>query len=202
MVKIIVSEKQRAILRSAQAVFAELGYEGASFDKISGKAGVAFGLIRHYYKNKNNLYAVAVVDAMNAAHQYIVEGTSDAKSGLDALLKGVYAYIEFIDSDASKGKLLVSAEPEKIVESENRNSVVNGFDESIVSLFSGFIARGVDDRSIRDIDPKHNALVVLGLLHGASQVSVLAGSGISKFVILEFITNSLTNGDKKDALLG
>ncbi len=196
MAKITGSEKQQAILRSAQVLFAELGYEGASFDKISGYAGVAFGLIRHYYKNKSNLYAVAVMDAMNDAHQYIVEKTVDARSGLDALLKGVSSYIEFVNSATSKGKLLLSANPEKVADSENRKAVVNGFDEAIVSLFSEFISRGIDDHSIRNIDPKHNALAVLGLLHGASQVSELAGSALSTEVIMDFITSSLMNGNK------
>lgn len=197
MVKLIVSERQHAILRSAQVLFAELGYDGASFEKISGRAGVAFGLIRHYYKSKNNLYVAAVACSMENAHSYIVEKTADATSGLDALLNGVYSYIEFINDGDGQGKLIVSAEPDKIVDAEGRETLVKSFDEMIVSIFTSFIARGVDDLSIRKIDPHHSALVVLGLIHGAAQVSTLAGSGVSTNEILDFIANSVMNGDKR-----
>jgi len=196
MAKNIVSEKQQAILHSAQALFTELGYDGASFEKISSNAGVAFGLIRHYYKNKNNLYVLALADSMHALHEYIVGKTADAASGLDALLDGVRAYIELASSDDKRGKLVTSAEPGKLTNDDERQRIVAEFDASIVSLFSNFIVRGVEDRSIRAIDPRQSALVVLGLLHGLAQVSALAESAISPNAILEFIASSMGASDK------
>lgn len=50
------------ILDAALTLFSEKGFEGASLREISGIAGTAHGLIRHYFGSKDDLWC-AVVDA-------------------------------------------------------------------------------------------------------------------------------------------
>lgn len=49
------SEKQRAILESAAAVFAEMGMDKASMSLVASRASVSKALVYHYYPSKDAL---------------------------------------------------------------------------------------------------------------------------------------------------
>jgi len=48
-------EKRRAILHAAVRVFAEKGYHGCRIADVARAAGVAYGLVYHYFRNKDEL---------------------------------------------------------------------------------------------------------------------------------------------------
>jgi len=50
------NDKNNLILRAACAAFTESGYEKSSIENISRRAGVAPGLARYYFVNKETLY--------------------------------------------------------------------------------------------------------------------------------------------------
>jgi TetR/AcrR family fatty acid metabolism transcriptional regulator len=49
------SERRRTILRAAIDVFARKGYHGCRIADVAREAGVAYGLVYHYFKNKDEL---------------------------------------------------------------------------------------------------------------------------------------------------
>jgi TetR/AcrR family fatty acid metabolism transcriptional regulator len=49
------TEKRRSILRSATIVFAQKGYSGTRVGDIAREAGIAYGLIYHYFDNKEDI---------------------------------------------------------------------------------------------------------------------------------------------------
>lgn len=48
-------DRKRAILRAAVEVFATKGYHGCRIADVAREAGVAYGLVYHYFKNKDEL---------------------------------------------------------------------------------------------------------------------------------------------------
>jgi TetR/AcrR family fatty acid metabolism transcriptional regulator len=48
-------EKRRAILHAAVRVFAEKGYHGCRIADVAKSAGVAYGLVYHYFRDKEEL---------------------------------------------------------------------------------------------------------------------------------------------------
>ncbi len=48
-------DKREVILDAAIKVFAEAGYHGARVSDIAREAGVAYGLVYHYFKNKDEI---------------------------------------------------------------------------------------------------------------------------------------------------
>ena len=48
-------EKRRLILRAAISVFAEKGYHTCRVQDIAAEAGVAYGLVYHYFSSKEEL---------------------------------------------------------------------------------------------------------------------------------------------------
>ncbi len=49
------NERRRTILRAAIEVFARKGYHGCRIADVAREAGVAYGLVYHYFKNKDEL---------------------------------------------------------------------------------------------------------------------------------------------------
>lgn len=56
----IDNSKKDKILEAGLDEFAEYGYDKASTDRISSKAGVSKGLIFHYFGSKDNLYMIII----------------------------------------------------------------------------------------------------------------------------------------------
>ncbi|MBX7096345.1 MAG: TetR/AcrR family transcriptional regulator [Myxococcaceae bacterium] len=48
-------ERRRAILRAAIEVFSRKGYQGCRIADVAKEAGVAYGLVYHYFQNKDEL---------------------------------------------------------------------------------------------------------------------------------------------------
>lgn len=53
--KALESDRRRAILRAAVEVFSKKGYHGCRIADVAREAGVAYGLVYHYFKNKDEL---------------------------------------------------------------------------------------------------------------------------------------------------
>ena len=49
------SDRKKTILRAAIDVFARKGYHGCRISDVAKQAGVAYGLVYHYFKNKEEL---------------------------------------------------------------------------------------------------------------------------------------------------
>src|SRR5438874_9139399 len=49
------AERRRTILRAAIEVFAKKGYHGCRIADVAREANVAYGLVYHYFKNKEEL---------------------------------------------------------------------------------------------------------------------------------------------------
>jgi TetR/AcrR family fatty acid metabolism transcriptional regulator len=49
------AERRKAILRAAVEVFSRKGYHGCRIADVAKEAGVAYGLVYHYFKNKDEL---------------------------------------------------------------------------------------------------------------------------------------------------
>ncbi len=57
-------QRRDRVLRCAQEMFVEYGYDGVSIEAIAAKAGVAKGLVFHHFGSKPGLYLAAVGDAI------------------------------------------------------------------------------------------------------------------------------------------
>ncbi|MFN8161915.1 MAG: helix-turn-helix domain-containing protein [Solirubrobacterales bacterium] len=54
--------RREEILSAAREVFSECGYSSASMGQVAERAGVARGLVNHYFGAKRDLYLAVVVD--------------------------------------------------------------------------------------------------------------------------------------------
>ncbi len=103
-------ERRRQILAAARRLFSERHYGAVSADEIASEAGVARGLINHYFGTKRDLYVEVVREMVRVPPPPVpeyVEGTSvtaRATESIDAWLEMVWRNREtWLDSIRTQG---------------------------------------------------------------------------------------------------
>jgi len=91
-------EKKERILKAAMEEFSKKGFSGASTNEIAKKAGVAKGLIFHYFKDKENLYLETYKKAVNTLMEEFEKfiATSKGKDFFETLKGWAYKKLEFM----------------------------------------------------------------------------------------------------------
>jgi len=80
--------KREHILEAAIRVFARRGYHGARVSDIAAEAGIAYGLVYHYFKNKEEILRTIFEERWNAflhVVEKVAEGPETAVQKLHAL---------------------------------------------------------------------------------------------------------------------
>ncbi len=90
------SDKRSRILDAAIRVFARMGYHGARVSDIAGEAGIAYGLVYHYFKNKEEILNTIFEERWSGfveALEGIADGptpTEDKLASISALILNAY----------------------------------------------------------------------------------------------------------------
>jgi len=64
-------ERRHVLLRAARGVFAQKGLSAAKISEIATAAGFSYGLVYHYYPQKESLFAAVVEDAIQAWDEFL-----------------------------------------------------------------------------------------------------------------------------------
>nr|WP_241762330.1 TetR/AcrR family transcriptional regulator [Anoxybacillus flavithermus] len=72
-------DKKKLIIRTAIEEFVQNGYEHASTDVITSRAGISKGLLFHYFKSKKNLYLYVVYYARELLTEKVMEAVNEIR---------------------------------------------------------------------------------------------------------------------------
>lgn len=105
------NDKKNLILQAACTAFTESGFEKTSIESISRRAGVAQGLARYHFVNKETLYFNALLSVMIGLRDRLRSDVGVLSSDMrEATRQFVRSYMAFT-SDASTGYAMVYREP-------------------------------------------------------------------------------------------
>lgn len=156
-------EKRRAILHAAVRVFAEKGYHGCRIADVARSAGVAYGLVYHYFRSKEELLEsvfaeqwAILVNALRAIDQ----GPGTAPEKLEAMLRFVFDVFKTAPSAVRVLILEVARTPHALRAGSTRETF-----EAAVGIVAEVVRGGQARGEIRgDLDPVISAASVLGAL--------------------------------------
>lgn len=83
------SERRRTILRAAIDVFARKGYHGCRIADVAREAGVAYGLVYHYFKNKDELLETVVETGWSGFVSRMRAVAQDEGTTLEQKVRGI-----------------------------------------------------------------------------------------------------------------
>ncbi|MDP3907558.1 TetR/AcrR family transcriptional regulator [Novosphingobium sp.] len=167
--------RRQAIVSAAIEVFRELGYERASMAAISARVGGSKATLYSYFKSKEELFAEAMLDAVDSDFQPLVDLLVTSEEDLPVLLRRLgLGYVRLMrtphalaitrtavaeGANAKLGALLYERGPRQ------------GLDE-----IAAYMERLIDQKRIRPVDPRIAALHLKGLLDAGNQEPLLFGA--------------------------
>ena len=156
-------EKRRAILHAAVRVFAEKGYQGCRIADVARAAHVAYGLVYHYFRNKDELLESVFTEQwailMNAI-QAIDEGPGTAADKI----AGIYGFVFDVYKTAPAAVRVLILEVTRTTHALRAGSTRETF-ERAVQLVADVVRDGQANAELRpELDPVLAATAILGAL--------------------------------------
>lgn len=154
-------DRKAELLRHAEQLFAERGYEDTRMIDIAAAAGVAKGLVYWYFENKDTLFDEIVVDIGQRLRRAQFEAVADIDDPLERLYVGTAESVRFIaGNDRLYGLIANQVQGDRrLRETRSRSQRVH-FDDT-----AALIAEGQDRGVIRGDDPTTLALANFGVVY-------------------------------------
>src|SRR5690348_17502235 len=159
-------DKRKAILEAAVRVFAAQGYDASRIGDVAKEAGVAYGLVYHYYASKEAVLEAVFREAWGrllAAVALAEETGEDAAEQLELVVKIV---LRAWRDDPDLVRLLVR----EITRSPHIQDELDEIGQAFASL-ERIVRRGQDEGTFR---PGLDARIAAWMLYGALE-EVLTG---------------------------
>lgn len=179
---LVEPEKRRAILHAAVRVFADKGYHGCRIADVARQAGVAYGLVYHYFKNKDELLESVFAEQWTI----FIRAIESIRAGPEAAAEQLAAVCRFaldVFRTAPQAVRVLILEVARTPNQLRAGSTRQTF-EVALRLLAEMVRRGQDAGELRrDVDPVIGAASILGALElnlTAMVVGLLGGPSLSE----------------------
>ncbi|WP_243544317.1 TetR/AcrR family transcriptional regulator [Pseudodesulfovibrio tunisiensis] len=165
--------KKELILVAAQKLFARHGYPGTTVKMVAEEAGVASGLVFHYFESKENLFMSAGSQLVDIMLDYLRDRTANEPDGCAALGAFVRAYLDFTLEYSDTFPTLIRCSP---FSDDNpgldRQKIGDKFQE-LINHIEELLRRGMEDGSIVRAPVAQTAYIVYANIVGAVRTKFL-----------------------------
>jgi TetR/AcrR family fatty acid metabolism transcriptional regulator len=153
-------DKRRLILNAAVRVFARKGYHASRVSDIAEEAGVAHGLLYHYFRSKEELLETIFRETWGDVLGAVRSVEESDESAHDQLAGVAKILLRAWRRDPDLVRVLVR----EVTRSSHLQRRVDEIDEAFAGL-ERIIARGQEDGEFRaDVDPRMVSYVFYGAL--------------------------------------
>ncbi|NDV21034.1 TetR family transcriptional regulator [Pseudodesulfovibrio sp. JC047] len=189
--------KKERILCAAQEIFARCGYAGTTMKMVAEQAGVASGLVFHYFESKENLFMAAGSELIDTMMGVLSEKIESCKTGHDALGTFIEAYLDFTLDNEKTFPTVIRCSPFSDDNPDlDRNKIGAKFKE-LTDLIEEILRRGVADGSMKDVPISQTAFMIYGSIVGAVRTRFLTPYTVPGLYdeVRQFILRSVCPGD-------
>ena len=187
-------DRRQAILNAAVNLFAERGFSATPTSAVAGMAGVAEGLIFHYFKNKEGIFAHIINHMINTYTERIEAITKDAKTGLQSIEDIIHFHLRFSEENSKEFLVAMRDFPFDLMKPGSHFwEMIAERNAYISTLMKTCIERGQKDGSIREFNPEKAVFIIRGMLNGISRSRLLGTPGMPELTseVLDFCRNGL-----------
>ena len=100
------AQREQQMLRVAEAVFAECGYQATSMDDIATRVGVTKPMLYEYFGSKDGLLRACLGRARQQLHDQTVEAAGGGGAPREVMARAVRAFFDFVDEHAAAWAVL------------------------------------------------------------------------------------------------
>ncbi len=171
MARTAAADKREIILQAAVKAFAKRGFHGTRVSDIATEAGIAYGLIYHYFKNKDEILNAIFREKWNL-FLAILRNIDQDNGDLQTKLQAIAGF--FIDSyrqlpELMEVLILEILHSSRFLEKENLAHFQEAF-----TIMEGIFRRAQKDGILaREVDPFLSSLIFLGSIETAITARIL-----------------------------
>lgn len=163
-----MEDRRRQLRQAATRVFARKGYHATRIADIATEAGVAYGLVYHYYKNKDELLQSVFEYGWSSLVSRITERSLQGRTVEEKVRGIVEVAFDAYKSDPRAVKVLIlEVGRNPAGESVNRGNAFGGAIEMVATVFRDGQKRG-------ELDPKLEPKICAAMLFGAVEMGLTA----------------------------
>ena len=189
-------DRKNAILNAAVTLFAERGFNATPTSAVASLAGVAEGLIFHYFKNKEGIFVHIIHDMINTYIEKVEAIAKNARTGLEAIEDIIQFHFRFSEDRSKEFLVVIRDFPFDLMKPGLHTwEMIAERNAHISTLMRKCIERGQNDGSIREL-PSENAVFILrGMLNGISRSKLLGTLRMPELTseVLDFCRKGLGN---------
>jgi AcrR family transcriptional regulator len=165
--------KKDKILIAAQELFARYGYAGTTMKMVAEHAGVASGLVFHYFDSKESLFMAAGSELVDTMIHFLRGKIAEAQNGCEALGTFVKAYLDFTVEHEKTFPTIIRCSPFSDDNPDlDRQKIAAKF-RGLTDIVEEILRRGIEDGSIRDLPVTQTAFMVYANIVGAVRTRFL-----------------------------
>jgi len=148
------------ILEAATEVFARAGFHGARVADIAEQAGIAYGLVYHYFHNKDDILAAIFAERWGQYVEYLHEVRRTPLSFTERMRRLVHFWVEVYRREPDLMTIMINeiTRSYEFLESHDIGTVLQAFD-AIESIIREAHERGEVNQQL---DPQLATYVVVG----------------------------------------
>ena len=154
------AETRERILHAATEVFARSGFHGARVADIAEHAGIAYGLVYHYFRNKDDILAALFSERWGQYIEYLHDVARMQLTFPERMRRLVHFWVETYRRDPDLMTIMINevSRSYEFLESHDIGTVMIAFD-AIESMIRTARDKGELDH---DIDPQLASYVIFG----------------------------------------
>jgi TetR/AcrR family transcriptional regulator len=160
---------EQRILDAAARVFLEKGMDGARMAEIAAEAGINKALLHYYFRSKKRLYGEVFEREIRGFFNdlfSLVAGSADPVSGPDRFIMDFIGnYIDLLARNPQVVRFLTweLGSGAHLAPGIIRDIIHGGQESSVYSKYRGIIEKAVRSGRIREVDPDHLLISMLGM---------------------------------------
>ena len=156
--------RRNEIIEAAVTEFLEKGYEGASIDSISKRAGLSKGGYYHHFKNKDEVLLAANYRYLEPINKFINEAKTNLNSA-DALKKFINDYLNYWSLHPRELQFTFLS-ISKMIPDKDMWDEITAYSKKMTAVYESLFIKGIMSGRFIKHDPKSRAVNLFAALQG------------------------------------
>ena len=157
----IKKNTKATILRTAEKLFAQQGFELSTVREIANKSGINVAMVYYYFKTKDELYQKIIDDSFRILSQSLKEGVDQEKGPEKKIHDVIEVYISFFHHHKNLHRIILR---ETISKSDHIDMIVKRYVSRNFKLVHGIIKDGVQKGVFREHDTVLSTFSLIGMI--------------------------------------
>lgn len=181
-------DKKEIILQTAEKLFSELGYDGASTRSIANEAGVNMAMLNYYFGSKEGLYKAVFERRFKGFHQTLISLNEEDISSWEKLNKYIDLYVDKIAAQNCFQRLM--QHEISIQQRSEMGSFIVEYLLRNINEIRKILREGIENGSFREVDIDLLVATLFGTKYYIVNLSGIASALLDKDLSDENILNT------------